>query len=427
MRYPWRQHCPRLVQWATLAINAIAYIWRRLLWRTTVIAITGSVGKTTAKELLGRMLQSRFPTFMTFDTDNGDLGIPRSVLKVRPWHRFAVIEVGMGCAHSVARKAAMLKPDAAIVLAVEAVHINVLGSLEGIRKEKAAMAKAVTPAGWVVLNGEDPNVRSMAAECCAPAILYGSGDAAAWRAEDVSAHWPSRLSFRLTRDGSSWFVQTRLVGDHWISPLLAAVTAADRCGVPVESAIRVMEEMTPYRARMEPFELPGGAWVLRDEYNSSHVTWQAALRCLKEAEAVRRWLVLSNVADIAVGSQQRARMLAKEAISAADNILLIGMHARQFQRHIRIQGFPLDRMHVFSSWREAAAWLASVCRKGDLMLIRGYTSDHLSRIFYALHGPVACSKETCERLCLCDLCRDLYGDKLQPPEGLRDYYNPIYY
>jgi UDP-N-acetylmuramoyl-tripeptide--D-alanyl-D-alanine ligase len=427
MRYPWRERFPRLVEIALLVIYGIAYLWRRLLWRTTVIAITGSVGKTTSKELLGQILQSRHPTFYSFDTDNGDLGVPRSIMKIRPWHRFAVIEIGMGSRLTIARLAAMLKPDAAIILAVEEVHIKEFGSIERIRNEKAAVAKSVSSAGWVALNGNDPNVRSMAGEIGARAILFGSEDPGAWHARDVSARWPARLSFRLTRGGDSQFVQTQFVGEHWVSSVLGVLTAAEACGIPMESAIRLLERIHPHRARLEPVNLPGGAWMLRDDFSSSHFSWHAALRCLESAEGVRRWLILSNVSDIAAGSQRKSRMLALEAKSAIDYLVLVGMRAQQLQRHFRIQGFPVEQTRVFASWSSAAAWLGSATGEGDLILMRGYGADHLARILYAMQGEIACRREICERKCLCDFCRDLYGKTLKPPESLRDYYLPIYY
>jgi UDP-N-acetylmuramoyl-tripeptide--D-alanyl-D-alanine ligase len=427
MRFPIRARFPLLVRQAERMLRLLAWLWRRMLWRTTVIAVTGSVGKTTTKEWLGKMLASRFPTAVSFDTDNGRLGVPRSLLKIRPWHRYAVLEIAMGDVGDLAEQAALVKPGAALILCVQKVHIRQLGSLAAIQKEKEALAAAVGPKGWVVLNGSDPLVREMAGRCRARVIWFGSEDPNSFRAEEVSARWPARLSFRLCRNSSSWPLETRLVGEQWTASLLAAFTAADCCGIAPEEALRTAELIEPYRARMEPVQTPNGAWILRDEYNSSHVSWQAALRCLRETKPLRRWMVLSNVADVDLGSQQKSRLLARELLESADCVALVGMHRKQFRHHLLSQGFPAEHLFLFESCREAAPWLAAHLGEGDLAVLRGHTSHHLSRIIYALWGPVACRIDKCDRRCLCDFCGDLYRGGPKPSGPMKHYWRPIYY
>jgi UDP-N-acetylmuramyl pentapeptide synthase len=220
---------------------------------------------------------------------------------------------------------------------------------------------------------------------------------------------------------------TQLVGEQWITSLLAAITVANGCGVPPEEALRVAASMEPYRARLEPVQTPKGGWLLRDEYNSSYASWKAALRCLREAGPLKRWLILSNVADIELGSQQKSRLLAQEVKESSDRVVLVGMHRKQLQRHLLSSGFPPDEIFLFDSCQEAAPWLATQLGKEDLALLRGHTSHHLSRIVYALWGPVACKVEKCDRRCLCDFCRDLYRGGPEPPELMKRYWRPIYY
>jgi len=186
-----------------------------MLYRTTIIAITGSVGKTTTKEFLGKILATCFPTITTFDTDNGTVGLPKSILKIRPWHRYAVLEAATGNPGDLAKQAALIRPDAAVILNVLPVHIRKFDTPAAIQKEKGELAAAVGKDGWVLLNGDDPHVRGMKERCRSKVVWFGSHEQGAFRAEQISNRWPGRLSFHLCKDRDYWKFQSRLVGEHW--------------------------------------------------------------------------------------------------------------------------------------------------------------------------------------------------------------------
>ncbi len=213
-----------------------AWIWRRLLFRTTFIAITGSFGKTTAKECLAAALASRHPTAKTRFNQNDYSGVPLSVLRVRPWHRFAVIETA-GNQPAIARRSGwLLRPDIMIVLKVGRAHMKDLGTLEGVAASKARLVRAMGPGGIALLNADDPLVADMASGLRQRVVWFGCSNDAEYQASDVRSTWPQRLSLQISHVGVQIPVHTRLVGRHWVNSVLAALAAADLCGVPLAEA-----------------------------------------------------------------------------------------------------------------------------------------------------------------------------------------------
>ena len=161
MNWPQRLQAP-LWKVKCFLMYVAAYLWRRLLFRTTFIAITGSVGKTTAKECLAAIMSSRFPTASTWANQNDESGVPRSILRVRPWHRFAVLEVAASGRGLMRRSAPLVSPDVALVLTVARTHMRSHKTLESVAAEKFELLKALRPGGTAVLNADSSWVAAMA-------------------------------------------------------------------------------------------------------------------------------------------------------------------------------------------------------------------------------------------------------------------------
>ncbi len=305
----------------------LSYLWRRMMLRTTVIAITGSVGKTTAKECLASALQGYGTILKTFQNQNDQFGVPRTIRAMRPWHRFAVVEVGTNNPGDVRRSARLLKPDIAIILSVGTTHTKKFPTLEHTAAEKSALLDYLPRHGFAILNGDDPWVSAMAKQCRVKVLLFGCGGACDYQAQSVESRWPDRLSFTLCSPQDQLTVRTRLVGPHWISSVLAALAAADVCGIPLREAVRRVGEVAPVMARMQPVAVPGGAIVIRDEENGSPDTLNAMLEVLYTARAQRRGLVFSDLSDSRAKPKKRLREIGKIAAQHCDFAIFVGDHA----------------------------------------------------------------------------------------------------
>jgi UDP-N-acetylmuramoyl-tripeptide--D-alanyl-D-alanine ligase len=388
-------------------LRASAWLWRRLMWRTTVVAITGSVGKTTARECLAAILAGHGTTLATRHNQNDETGVPRTLLRLRPWHRFAVIETGTAGAGLLRVNARLVRPDVAIVLAVARTHTDRFATLDETAAEKAELPAAVSPRGLAILNGDDERVRRMAERCRCRVETFGrSPECDAW-ADEVSARWPARLSLRVRTADAAVLVQTRLVGEHWTSGILAAVLAARALGVAPAAAAAALAQVEPFAVRMQPVRLPNGAVVLRDEQNSSPDTWDAALAVLRSASASRRVLVASDFSDVRKKNRVRYQLLADLAAQSADAALFVGEYAGAAVKRAISRGMDPTQVDGVLDVRAAAARLATFLQPGDLALLKGRGTYHLSRALFAQYGEIGCWKQNCTRRITCDVCPEL--------------------
>jgi UDP-N-acetylmuramoyl-tripeptide--D-alanyl-D-alanine ligase len=399
----------RLVwRWRLRALYLLAYLWRRLLVRTTFVAVTGSVGKTTTKDCLAAALATGGATVKSRGNLNDGYGVPRTLLGVRPWHRYAVLEVGTE-RHGMIRKAARLvRPHVAVVLCIDRAHTRTFGALDAIADEKADLVRALPRTGLAVLNADDPRVLAMAAACRGRVATFGLSAGAECRAEEITAAWPERLSLRVVAGGEGVRVRTRLVGDQWARSIVAAMAAARQAGIGLGAAAEAIGRVSPYVARMQPVALPSGATMLRDEIGNSAPTLDAALRVLETARVARRVLVVGEFSDSPQRSQARMRELGQGAARAADLALFVDAHyARDAVRAAVRAGMRPEAALPFADVAQAAGYLRSTLRPGDLVLLKGRTTDHFSRVFFAQFGPIGCWTRECARTRLCDSCEEL--------------------
>lgn len=389
-----------------------AFCWRRLLFRTRFIAITGSVGKTTAKNLLATMLRDMpARTLSTTRSWNGAKHIARDILRVRPWHRFVVLEAGTDGPGWIRRSAWLIGPDIAIILSVARTHTNNFLTLEDTAAEKASLLSGLRRNGVAILNVDDPRVAAMSAKCRGRIIRFGCSSGAHVRASSVSSQWPARLSLSLTAGGETENVQTQLVGTHWTPVVLAAVSAALECGMTLPQTARLASRVSPTAGRMDPCVLPCGATVLRDDFNGSLDTFIAAFEALESARAKRKILVITTVGDSPESWDRRIMRIAAQAAKVVDLLVLVGKKkdTKRAGKAALAGGLAPEGLHEFDDLRKVANFLKSTLRFGDLVLLRGRTTDHITRVYHAQLGEVACWKTSCRERNLCDHCPELFG------------------
>jgi UDP-N-acetylmuramoyl-tripeptide--D-alanyl-D-alanine ligase len=389
------------------AVGAIAFVWRRLLVRTTFIAITGSLGKTTAKECLAAILGSRFPTVKSSGNRNSGLGLCVGILRVRPWHRFAVFEVAGAAHNNMLRGAQLVRPDVAVILNVLRTHTTAFPTLEDHAAEKARLLDMLRPGGIAFVNGEDPLVVSISSRPGLRLVSFGASASFDFWADEVTSIWPDRLEFRAHDGSSAQHVETQLIGTHWLGSVLAALAVARHCGISLQDAAPALRSVEPFPARLRAVRLPVGAVVLRDDYNASIDTLDAASRVLEEACAPRRLFVVNDFSDFGANRKKRLRYLAEKAARVSDVALFIGENAGYGRRRAIEAGMRESEVHEFATLDAAADFLRSELRADDLMLLKGRTTDHAARIFFAQLGEVGCWKPYCRKTTLCDDCWEL--------------------
>lgn len=391
----------------------LAGLWRRVL-PATFVAVGGSVGKTTAKELIAAVLAAKGRTYRSIANQNAGIVVPLNVLRVRPWHRYAVIESSIGldgstCGfdESTSGRSWLLRPDVGVMLAVRRTHTDLYPTLEATAAEKVKLFDHLAPGGVCCLNGDDERVAQMAELVRRRVRMHGTTPGFDVWAEDVEAKFPQRLRFTARTADESVSVQTQLAGAHWLSSVLAALSVGLEAGVPLADAARAIESVEPFRARMQPVRLPNGAVFLRDDYQSSIDVSDAAFKVLEEAEAARKILVATDISDYDKSTQNRRKYLAAAAARVSDVAVFIGQKADYGVRRAVEAGMAEGAALAFGDLFAAADYLKGELRDGDLVLLKGRVTDHVARLLYAQFAEVGCRLKRCPKTMLCDECWEL--------------------
>ncbi len=383
----------------------VANIWRSCLFRTRFIAITGSAGKTTCKECLAQLLASRGPVYKTPDSDNAITA--RKLFACRPKHRFAILETGTDRPGLMLRHSRIAEPDVVVILGVGHNHLSSFGSVEAITAEKSDLLKHMKSNGTAVLNGDDERVASMASMAPGKVIFFGSAQTHDVRVHDVTFNWTDGLRFRITARGESVAFRSRLNGTHWAPSLTGTIAAALSCGMSLSEMRDGIEEFEPFTGRLEMVPLPNGSTILRDDFSASMDTIQPALDLLRQAPGRRRILVFTNCSDMELNERQRLRKLAGAIAVSCDEAILIGRYSEYGGRRLVEAGFRRESVHTFHYLQWASDFLREFLQPGDVILLKGRTTDHVTRLLFAQLGSVSCWQNSCRKLILCDHCPEL--------------------
>jgi len=388
-------------------LSAASLVWRRLMFRTRFIAVTGSMGKATATRCMEAILASRYPVNATTDAANGRTGLADAILRTRFRHRYTILEVGTRWSGAMRKACWQIDPHIAVILCVAGTHSHHFPTLEHTAAEKAQLLSRLPPDGLAVLNGEDPRVIAIASRVRSKVSTFGRSPQFDFWASDISARWPTRLRFVIHHGSDACPVQTHFVGEHWVNSVLAAFAVGSACGVSLADAADALSRVEPYLARLQPVALESGAVMLRDEYQGSMAGSPAAFRALREARDCRRVLVHGDIWDSGFGTPERAALLGRHAAESSDFAVFTGENAGCFAEAAVRSGMEPDHVRAFPRLRDAADFLKTGLRAGDLVLLRGKTEEHLTRLYFAQKAAVTCWKPMCKRLHLCDACNEL--------------------
>ena len=375
--------------------------------RARVVAVVGSFGKTTtARALLAALgLDDSRHT-----GSNSGTGLADALLRISPHAKHAVIEAAITDKGQMEGHARLLKPNVAVVTSIGSEHMTSLGSLEITRAEKAKMVSAIPASGFVVLNGDDPNVLWMRELSQARVITYGFGESNHVRATDVVENELSGIRFKLHIDGGVYDIRTRLIGRHMVYPILAAATVAYEEGYDLRQAIAALEQLEPTHNRLQPIQLPGlGAWVLLDAYKAALETIEAALDALSKLSAKRRIVILGPVEEPPGSQGPIYKALGVRLAEIADSVVFVG--GKKAFNSLRAgaisAGASRDAlMNMRTDPHAIARTLENMgLRAGDIILIKGRSTQHLERVALILAGrTVTCVADYCLRRHDCATC-----------------------
>jgi UDP-N-acetylmuramoyl-tripeptide--D-alanyl-D-alanine ligase len=274
------------------------------------IGITGSVGKTTTKELLAGCLASTFRTGASERSFNNELGLPLALLNAPDAARWVVLEMGARGAGQIQLLAEVARPDVGIVTRVANAHVEFFGDLNGVARAKSELVAALPASGLAVLNFDDSRVRDMAGLSACPVLGYAVGADADVRADQVTLDRDLCARFRLSSPWGRTKVRLALHGVQQVANALAAATVALWCGVPLETVAGALAASQGSPLRMELHHVPAGPVLVVDCYNANPASAEAALHSLAALPGERKLAVLGLMAELGDGSESEHRRIA---------------------------------------------------------------------------------------------------------------------
>lgn len=399
------------------ALNALAGLHRRhVIGDTRLVAVAGSLGKTTTRRALHAALAC---PERGFAYSNYGVRLATNVLRVRRGDPYAVIEAGIGAPGYMAGYARMLQPDIAVMTSIRSEHSRSFPTLDDTRNEKVKMISALGPAGVAILNGDDSRVRWMATQTRARAITFGLDEGNDVRATELR-DTPDGLAFDAILKTGTYPVRTRFLGTHMVYPFLAALAVAELEGIAMDGVLARLAELEPADSRMVVVRLPNGATILDDSFKNSIETIHAAFSAFSGMAARRRIVVLGGVESPPGRQGDTNRELGRRLGQFADRVYCLGGHDMTGIRTGAVaSGMDAKAVQLLDDDHEAAAsLLAAELRAGDAVLIKGRSTQRLRRIVLRLMGrPVTCSVRQCNvKVASCDVCPlldaspDLFGN-----------------
>jgi UDP-N-acetylmuramoyl-tripeptide--D-alanyl-D-alanine ligase len=329
-----------------------------------VVGITGSVGKTSVKDLLAVALAARWRTSASVGSFNNELGVPLTLLNAPDGSEALVVEMGARDVGHIAQLCALAGPTVGVVTRVAPAHTEIFGTLEEVAAAKGELVEALPAGGTAVLNAGDPLVAAMASRTVAAVVAFGRGGDV--RAESVELDDQLRPSFRLVSPWGTAAVRLGVRGEHMVDNALAAAAAALVCDVPLEGVADAVGAAVRSRWRMELVRLPSGALVVNDAYNANPASVAAALRALVRLDAARRRVaVLGPMAELGPSSDEEHRRMGALARELGIDVVAVGAPA---------YGAPtVDGI-------EAVAAALGPLGEGDAVLVKGSRVAGLERL-----------------------------------------------
>ncbi|MGH8774596.1 MAG: UDP-N-acetylmuramoyl-tripeptide--D-alanyl-D-alanine ligase [Jiangellaceae bacterium] len=377
------------------SVAALGRLARAVLDRlggVSVVAVTGSSGKTTTKDLLAQVLASRGPVVAPPGSYNTEVGVPLTVLSADRSTRTLVVEMGARGPGHIAYLCGIAPPTVGVVLNVGSAHLGEFGDREAIARSKAELVEALPDRGTAVLNGDDPLVRRMADKTRAGVLMVGESVHADVRAEDVAVDDRGRARFTMVTPGGTAAVRLGLVGEHQVANALAAAGAAHALGL---DAATVADALTHAKAlsrwRMEVTERADGVTVVNDAYNANPESMRAALQALGAMASGRRtWAVLGEMRELGETSAAEHDALGGLAVRlGVDRLVAVGEPARAIQLGAARDGSGEDQTAWVPDVDAALDLLRRQVQPGDVVLVKASRAVGLERLAEAMLQEVS--------------------------------------
>jgi UDP-N-acetylmuramoyl-tripeptide--D-alanyl-D-alanine ligase len=362
-----------------------------------VIGVTGSVGKTSTKELIAAILQQRFQLLSNKGNLNSDQGLPLTLLELQPAHERAVLEMGMTSLREIHTLCTLARPSVGVITNVGPSHLSRLGTMERIAQAKAELVNALPAAdagGIAILNWDDEWVRAMASQTTARIFSYGlSQDADLW-ADEIQSSGLEGIRFRFhykapgQKRPDSLHVRVPLLGRHSVHTALRAASVGLVEGLSWEEIVAGMQSL-PGQLRLVVVPGLNGSTVIDDTYNASPASTIAALNLLQDLEPTaggRRVAVLGDMLELGHHTDEGHKIVGRRAAAVVDMMITVGELGKQIGMHALSVGFKADHLFMMPDADQAIQLIRQEVNANDLVLVKGSRAVGMDYIVMQITG-----------------------------------------
>ena len=351
------------------------------------IAIAGSNGKTTTKDMLASVLLQRYRTLWSRDSFNNNIGVPRTLLELERSHEVAVLEIGTNHPGELAPLVRMVQPQYGVITSIGPEHLEFFGNIAGVAEEEGWLAELIPAGGTLFVNGAAPEIGRIIERCRANVVTVGWGAASDWKARFLSMD-ERGVSFEVVggaRDCMGLY-ELNLLGRHQVLNALLVIAVAHELGLNQEEIRLGLAQCPPPKMRLQASNA-NGIWILDDTFNANVDSMRAALQTLHEFPCRgRRMAVLGEMAELGAQSLKAHAEVGRQAAAVRlDHLFTVGANAEGIGEAARSAG--LAAVHHFSNAEEAAAAVRGFAREGDVVLLKASRAARLERVGERLRQP----------------------------------------
>ena len=386
--FRWNGYPPKAVIAVKDSLQALGDIARdrRRKYGTPVVALTGSNGKTTTKEMISACLETTFPILKTKGNWNNLIGLPLTLLNLTEKERVVVLEMGMNVPGEIRRLTEIAEPDIGLITNIQKVHLEGLGSLERLKEEKGELFRRMKQDGAILVNQDDPSVIELASNFSGQRITFGIEKPSDIMAKEIRLRGIEGTSFNLIIGGEEIEVTLPALGRHFVPNALAAIGVATLFGIEAKKAKETLEHYHLLPMRMEVCRLSGGEILINDAYNANPKSMELALETLAEVKGKGRSIaVLGDMLELGDFTEEAHLQLGKKVRELSIDLLLaLGEKAPLVVESAIHNGLEQERARVVGSHSEAISILKQVIQKGDWILIKGSRRMAMEKIVESL-------------------------------------------
>lgn len=360
--------------------------YKRDLYDIPVVQITGSVGKTSTRDIIANVVRTQYKTLQTEGNQNNAIGLPTTLLKLKD-HEAVVVESGMNHLGEIRYLGKIAKPTVAVITNIGTAHIGFLGSRENILKAKLEILENLKPDGYIVINNDNDMLNKWAKEDTKyKKYTFGIDEKSDVMAYNIKVN-ENYSTYNVKIDNKEYSVKVPVSGVHFVYNSLCAIAVGNLLNIAPENIIKGIETFTLTKNRMEIDKIKDNVTVINDAYNASYDSMKAAIEYLKGIPGDRKIAVLGDMFELGEFSEEIHRKVGIEVFTHKIDVLLtVGNESKYIAEEVKYLGMPKENVVSFDTNEEAINYLNKTLRKNDVVLLKAANGMHFAEIFKGINN-----------------------------------------